>query len=101
GYVEFVHALHAHASHGRIRDPSGAFVSASLESIAAAVESAVTGDVLAPAILDAPGPGAAIRPPRSQTASVQRVALREDAEVERDRGFWRLSGRNVTPARSR
>jgi phosphate transport system substrate-binding protein len=55
GYAEFMHALQAHVSYGRIKNRSGAFVSASLESIAAAAEAAVAGDRLALSILDAPG----------------------------------------------
>jgi phosphate transport system substrate-binding protein len=55
GYVEFMHALQAHASYGRIRNRSGAFVSASLESIAAAAQSAEPTDPLTQTIVDAPG----------------------------------------------
>jgi phosphate transport system substrate-binding protein len=53
-----MHALQSHASYGRIKNRRGAFVSASLESIAAAAESAVSGDAVTPAILDATGPAA-------------------------------------------
>jgi phosphate transport system substrate-binding protein len=37
GYVEFIYALQNHLSYGRVRNRSGEFVPASLESIAAAV----------------------------------------------------------------
>ena len=37
GYVEFIYALQNHLSYGRVRNRNGEFVSASLESIAAAV----------------------------------------------------------------
>jgi phosphate transport system substrate-binding protein len=37
GYVEFIYALQNHISYGRVRNQAGKFVSASLESISAAV----------------------------------------------------------------
>jgi phosphate transport system substrate-binding protein len=37
GYVEFIYALQNHMSYGRVRNQAGKFVSASLESISAAV----------------------------------------------------------------
>ena len=59
GYVEFIYALQNHLSSGRIRNRSGEFVEASLESIAAAVgHSNQIRDDFKASIVDAPGDGA-------------------------------------------
>jgi phosphate transport system substrate-binding protein len=59
GYVEFIYALQNHVSYGRIRNRSGEFVEASLESIAAAVgNSGQIRDDFKASIVDAPGEGA-------------------------------------------
>ena len=58
GYVEFIYALQNHLSFGRIRNQNGEFVAASLESISAAVASAMEPDGdLKVSIVDAPGAG--------------------------------------------
>src|ERR1700728_876972 len=56
GYVEFIYALQNHLTYGRVRNRDGKFVSASLESIAAAASRSmkVTQDSQA-SIVDAPG----------------------------------------------
>ncbi len=58
GYVEFIYALQNHLSFGRVRNQNGAFVTASLESIAAAATNAMepAGDFKV-SIVDAPGAG--------------------------------------------
>lgn len=56
GYVEFIYALQNHLSYGRVRNQSGEFVEASLESIAAAVtHSPGIRDDFKGSIVDAPG----------------------------------------------
>jgi phosphate ABC transporter phosphate-binding protein len=62
GYVEFIDALHAHLGHARVRNHAGAFVSASLESLAAAVGPALASDDVTRALSDA------ISDPTSPTA---------------------------------
>jgi phosphate transport system substrate-binding protein len=58
GYVEFIYALQNHLSFGKVRNRKGEFVAASLESIAAAAESALEpGDDFKVSIADAPGAG--------------------------------------------
>ena len=59
GYVEFIYALRKHLSYGRVRNRSGEFVEASLESIAAAVgHPTEIRDDFKVSIVDAPGDGA-------------------------------------------
>jgi phosphate transport system substrate-binding protein len=59
GYVEFIYALQNHLSYGRVRNPNGEFVAASLESIAAAVShSTKISHDFKISIVDAPGAGA-------------------------------------------
>jgi phosphate transport system substrate-binding protein len=59
GYVEFIYALQNHLGYGRVRNRTGEFVEASLESIAAAVSHAVEiHDDFKVSIVDAPGAGA-------------------------------------------
>ena len=56
GYVEFIYALHNHLSYGRVRNKSGRFVAASLESIAAAASHSLkSSDDFKISIVDAPG----------------------------------------------
>lgn len=56
GYVEFIYALENHLSYGSVRNQSGEFVEASLESIAAAVNhSPVIRDDFKGSIVDARG----------------------------------------------
>ena len=59
GYVEFIYALQNHLTYGRVRNRDGKFVSASLESIAAAASRSmkVSRDFKV-SIVDAPGAGA-------------------------------------------
>jgi len=58
GYVEFIYALQHHLAFGRVRTRGGEFVSASLESIAAAASHAVPGDDFKISIVNSPGAGA-------------------------------------------
>jgi phosphate transport system substrate-binding protein len=58
GYVEFIYALQNHLSYGKVRNRSGAFVEAGLESIAAAVGHAEFGEDFKSSLVDAPGAGA-------------------------------------------
>jgi phosphate transport system substrate-binding protein len=56
GYVEYIYALQHHLSFGKVRNPAGEFVAASLESIAAAVNHAApVGDDFKISIVNAPG----------------------------------------------
>lgn len=58
GYVEYIYALENHLNYGKVRNRSGEFVEASLESIAAAVSHAAQNrDDLNMSIVDAPGAG--------------------------------------------
>lgn len=58
GYVEYIYALRQHLAFGKIRNRAGEFVSASLESIAAAVNhSAPAGDDFKMSLVNAPGAG--------------------------------------------
>ena len=58
GYVEFIYALRNHLSYGRVRNRTGEFVAASLESIAnAASHFTKIGDDFKVSIVDAPGSG--------------------------------------------
>lgn len=58
GYVEFIYALQHHLSFGKVRNRSGEFLEASLESIeAAARNGAQMGQNLKVSIVDAPGAG--------------------------------------------
>jgi phosphate transport system substrate-binding protein len=59
GYVEYIYALQKHVSFGKVRNPAGEFVAASLESIAAAVSHAAPiADDFKISIVNAPGAGA-------------------------------------------
>jgi phosphate transport system substrate-binding protein len=59
GYVEFIYALQNHLGYGKVRNRNGAFVAASLESIAAAASRSVgIGDDFKISIVDPPGAGA-------------------------------------------
>jgi len=59
GYVEYIYALQKHISFGKVRNPAGEFVAASLESIAAAVSHAAPiPDDFKISIVNAPGAGA-------------------------------------------
>lgn len=59
GYVEFIYALQNHLSYGRVRNRSGEFISADLESIAAAVSHVTnTSQSFTVSLVDAPGQGA-------------------------------------------
>ena len=59
GYVEFIYALQHHLSFGKVRNRSGEFVGASLESIAVpASQSIQMSDDFKVSIADAPGAGA-------------------------------------------
>ena len=58
GYVEFIYALQNHLNYGRVRNRNGEFVSASLESIAAAANGStkISRDFKV-SLVDAPGAG--------------------------------------------
>ena len=58
GYVEYIYALQNHLSYGRVRNHNGEFVSASLESIAAASHAIEMRDDFKLSIVDAAGQGA-------------------------------------------
>ena len=59
GYVEFIYALQNHVSFGKVRNRSGEFVAASLESIALATSRSVQiGDDFNISLVDPPGTGA-------------------------------------------
>jgi phosphate transport system substrate-binding protein len=56
GYVEFIYALQNHLTYGRVRNRDGKFVSASLESIAAAASHSIkVSQDFKVSIVDAPG----------------------------------------------
>ncbi len=58
GYVEFIYALRNHLSFGKVRNQNGEFITASLESIAAAATNAMEpGSDFKVSIADAPGAG--------------------------------------------
>jgi len=58
GYVQFIYALQNHLSFGKVRNRNGEFVTASLESIAAAATNAMEpGSDFKVSIVDAPGVG--------------------------------------------
>ena len=58
GYVQFIYALQNHLSFGKVRNRNGEFVTASLESIAAAATNAMEpGSDFKVSIADAPGAG--------------------------------------------
>ncbi len=58
GYVELTYAIQHELSFGAVRNAAGAYINASLESVAAAALSAPTGAGGAPSITDAPGKAA-------------------------------------------
>ena len=59
GYVEYMYALQNHLAYGKVRNPSGRFVTASLESIAAAVQQMMAiSDDLKVSLVNAPGAAA-------------------------------------------
>jgi phosphate ABC transporter phosphate-binding protein len=88
GYVEFIYALQNHLSYGRVRNRNGEFVSASLESIAAAVSrsSKISQDFKV-SIVDAPGAG--VYPISSFTWIVVPVRSADDAKRNALTGFLR------------
>lgn len=58
GYVEFIYALQNHLSYGKVRNRNGEFLSASLETIAAAVNRTEIHEDFKASIVDVPGSGA-------------------------------------------
>jgi phosphate transport system substrate-binding protein len=58
GYVEFIYALQNHLSYGKVRNRNGEFLSASLETMAAAVNRVEMRDDLKASIANQPGSGA-------------------------------------------
>jgi phosphate transport system substrate-binding protein len=91
GYVEFIYALQNHLSYGRVRNRDGKFVSASLESIAAAASHSMKiGQDFKVSIVDAPGAG--VYPISSLTWIVVPVRSAEDAKRNALTGFlqWML-----------
>jgi phosphate transport system substrate-binding protein len=91
GYVEFIYALQNHLSFSRVRNRNGEFVSASLESIAAAVSHSmkVSPDFKA-SIVDAPGAG--VYPISSFTWIVVPARSADDTKRKALTGFlqWML-----------
>lgn len=91
GYVEFIYALQNHLSFGKVRNRSGKFVAAGLESIAvAASQSAGIGDDFKISIVNAPGAGA--YPIASFTWLVVPAHIADDAKRTAIAGFlkWML-----------
>ena len=88
GYVEFIYALQNHLSFGKVRNRSGEFVSASLESIAvAARRAAEIGEDFKVSITDAPGTGA--YPIASFTWLVVPVRIADDSKRNAMASFLR------------
>jgi phosphate transport system substrate-binding protein len=91
GYVEFIYALQNHLTYGRVRNRDGKFVSASLESIAAAASHSmkISHDFRV-SIVDAPG--ADVYPISSFTWIVVPVRSANDATRNALTGFlhWML-----------
>jgi phosphate ABC transporter phosphate-binding protein len=88
GYVEFIYALENHLSYGKVRNRTGEFVSASLESIAAAVSQGVEiHDDFKVSIVDAPGTGA--YPIASFTWFVVPAHIADDARRNATTAFLR------------
>jgi len=91
GYVEFIYALQNHLSFGKVRNRSGKFVAASLESIAAAASQPTgMGDNFKVSIVNAPGTGA--YPIASFTWLVVPAHIADDAKRTAIAGFlkWML-----------
>lgn len=90
GYVEFIYALQNHLSYGRVRNRDGGFVSASLESIAAAVDHSKISDDFKVSIVDPPGEG--VYPISSLTWIVVPAHITDDVKRNALRGFlqWML-----------
>jgi phosphate transport system substrate-binding protein len=92
GYVEFIYALQNHLSYGRVRNRDGAFVPASLESIAAAASHSLKiSDDFKVSIVDPPGKG--VYPISSFTWIVVPARIADDAKRNALAGFlqWMLS----------
>jgi phosphate transport system substrate-binding protein len=88
GYVEFIYALQNHLSYGRVRNRAGKFVSASLESIAAAAShSTKIGQDFKVSIVDAPGEG--VYPLSSFSWIVVPAHIADDSERKALAGFLR------------
>jgi phosphate transport system substrate-binding protein len=91
GYVEFIYALQNHLTNGRVRNRDGKFVSASLESIAAAASHSmkISHDSKV-SIVDAPGAG--VYPISSFTWIIFPVRSANDAKRNALTGFlhWML-----------
>lgn len=91
GYVEYLYALENHLSYGRVRNPNGEFVQASLESIAAALASSPdVRDDFKVSLVNAPGVGA--YPVSSFTWLVVPVHIADEAKRSALTGFlhWML-----------
>jgi phosphate transport system substrate-binding protein len=88
GYVEFIYALQNHLSYGRVRNRNGKFVSASLESIDAAVSHSMkSSQGFKVSIVDAPGEG--VYPLSSFTWIVVPMRIADDSERNALTGFLR------------
>jgi phosphate transport system substrate-binding protein len=88
GYVEFIYALQNHLSFGTVRNRSGEFVGASLESIAvAASHAAGIADDFKVSIVDPPGTGA--YPIASFTWLLVPAHIADDAKRSAMAGFLR------------
>lgn len=86
GYVEFIYALQNHLSYGRVRNRDGKFVSASLESIAAAASHSMKiSQDFKVSIVDAPGEG--VYPLSSYTWIVVPTRIADDSERNALTGF--------------
>jgi phosphate transport system substrate-binding protein len=78
GYVEYIYALQKHLSFGKVRNRTGEFVAASLESLSVAVNQAITiPDDFQISLVNAPGSGA--YPIASFTWLVVPTHIAEDA----------------------
>jgi phosphate transport system substrate-binding protein len=86
GYVEFIYALQNHLNYGRVRNRNGEFVSASLESIAKAVNRSKEIDLdFKVSIVDEPGLG--VYPISSFTWIVVPPHIADDAKRTALTGF--------------
>ena len=91
GYVEYIYALQKHLSFAKVRNQTGEFVAASLESIAAAVRhTPAADDNFRVSIVNAPGAG--VYPIASFTWLVVPAHMRDDGKRAAMAGFlkWML-----------
>jgi phosphate transport system substrate-binding protein len=87
GYVEFIYALRNQLSYGKVRNRSGEYVGASLESIGVAARAPAGSDDLKVSLTDAPGAGA--YPIASFTWFVAPAHMADEAKRAAFTGFLR------------